>query len=145
MYERLFVCFHLQFCGEYTSRSPAASILKRFMASRALGLTRLLLLVDIELHLLFFLLSFGSLIFLPLGPLICRLVLCNFCRRAQGYPPGAFCYLFLLFLLKIRLRNSITFIAAKKTISISSVSTGFTGANVASSIIGKPNTMAGKF
>ena len=39
----------------------------------------------------------------------------------------------------------MTFIAAKKTISISSVSTGFTGANVASSIIGKPNTMAGKF
>lgn len=39
----------------------------------------------------------------------------------------------------------MTFMAAKKIISIISVRTGFTGAKVARSIIGKPNTIAGKF
>ena len=47
--------------------------------------------------------------------------------------------------LNIRLLNSITFITTKNTTSISSVSTGRTGASVASSIIGNPKTIAGKF
>ena len=56
-------------------------------------------------------------------------------------------YTFVLFffLLKINERKSNMFITAKNATRITSVSTGFTGASVASSIIGKPNTIAGKF
>ena len=43
------------------------------------------------------------------------------------------------------LRNRMTFITTRKRHSRIIVSTGFTGASVASSMIGKPNTMAGKF
>ena len=52
------------------------------------------------------------------------------------------CYFFLP---KSLLRNSTTFSTAKATVTIPSVSTGALGAKVASSIMGKPSTMAGKF
>ena len=46
---------------------------------------------------------------------------------------------------KRKLRNRMTFITTKNTARIISVRTGLTGASVASSISGKPKTMAGKF
>ena len=49
------------------------------------------------------------------------------------------------FRLKMLLWNKITFMAAKKRARMMRVSTGFLGARVASSIMGKPKTMAGKF
>ncbi len=55
-------------------------------------------------------------------------------------------FLFLGFLfLKILLLNRIMFRTAKKRTKIISVSSGFVIASVAKNIIGKPNTIAGKF
>ena len=51
---------------------------------------------------------------------------------------------FFPFLRKISERNRITFIATKNTTKIIHVIIGFCGARVANSIMGKPNTMAGK-
>ena len=54
-------------------------------------------------------------------------------------------FLFYFFFLKICARNKITSITRKKANRMPRVSTGFLGARVASSIRGKPKTMAGKF
>jgi hypothetical protein len=51
----------------------------------------------------------------------------------------------LLLLLKIFDLKRITFITIKNKTRIIKVKAGFTGANVAKSIMGKPKTMAGKF
>ena len=54
-------------------------------------------------------------------------------------------FIYFFFLLNILLLNSITFITAKNAVRMISVSIGFTGASVARSISGNPNTIAGKF
>lgn len=59
---------------------------------------------------------------------------------------GPFCVYTIYFLfLKIFDLNNITFITTKNAVNKISVSTGFFGASVARIIIGKPNTIAGKF
>ena len=60
---------------------------------------------------------------------------------------GANCYWggVAVFFLKICLRNKIKLIATKYTTMIPSVITGISGAMDAMIIIGKPNTIAGKF
>ena len=52
---------------------------------------------------------------------------------------------FLLLRLKIKLLKRIIFNVIKNKTKMISVSTGFLGASVAKSIIGKPNAIAGKF
>ena len=54
-------------------------------------------------------------------------------------------FAYFAFFAKILLLKRIRFITAKKSTMITKVSMGFTGARVASSIMGKPKTMAGKF
>ena len=57
----------------------------------------------------------------------------------------AVAFIIYFLFLKIKLRNRITFITRKNPSRMIQVSTGCLGARVASSIRGKPNTMAGKF
>lgn len=56
-----------------------------------------------------------------------------------------FIYFFLFLLLKILLLKRMIFIKAKKITKMIIVRIGRTGASVAKNIMGKPNTMAGKF
>ena len=56
-----------------------------------------------------------------------------------------FCFFCFFFLRKRKERNKIRFITAKKAIKMTKVSIGCLGASVASSIMGKPKTMAGRF
>ena len=53
--------------------------------------------------------------------------------------------IYFFFLLKILFRNNTTLSAAKNKTNMIIVKAGFTGASVARNIMGKPNTIAGKF
>lgn len=61
------------------------------------------------------------------------------CLKSRGFD------LYFFRFANILLRNRMMFMTMKKAIRIISVRYGLTGARVASSIIGKPKTMAGKF
>ena len=63
--------------------------------------------------------------------------------RRRLWVTDIFAYFF--FRRKIKFLKRIRFITRKNPISTSRVTTGFTGARVASSMMGKPKTMAGKF
>ena len=67
-------------------------------------------------------------------------------KTVLKFEHGAF-YTFAFFFLnlKIKLLKRIMFITMKNRTRIAMVSTGFCGARVARSIIGKPKTIAGKF
>jgi len=72
---------------------------------------------------------------------------CNFSDKNSTALPLCcfFVTYFLLLRLKIKLLKRIIFSVIKNKTKIISVSTGFLGASVAKSIIGKPNAIAGKF
>ena len=64
---------------------------------------------------------------------------------SQGQSFAAVTVSFAFLRLKILLRKRMTFITKKKASRMPKVRYGFCGASVASSISGKPKTMAGKF
>ena len=81
--------------GIHTPTSAAASILKRFIASRALGLTRLLLLeVAISFSISFSCFGFlDPLLFFAEHAEVCSAAICNFCKLF--FLDSAFCDRFI--------------------------------------------------